>query len=83
MFPFIPLVMLPPVFLSGMIVSIDALPTWAQAVSWVVPLRYAVDVIHEITDGVGILSEWGALAMLPVMAVGFLSLASATLREEV
>jgi ABC-2 type transport system permease protein len=81
-FPFVPLVMMPPVFLSGMIVSIDALPAWARAVSWVVPLRYAVDVIHEITDGSGILSNWLSLLMLPVMAVAFLFLASATLREE-
>jgi ABC-2 type transport system permease protein len=82
-FPFIPLVMLPPVFLSGMIVSTDVLPTWAQVAGWVVPLRYAVDVIHEITDGTGILSNWGSLLMLPGMALAFLLLASITLREEV
>jgi ABC-2 type transport system permease protein len=81
-FPFVPLVMLPPVFLSGMIVSIDALPEWAQAISYVVPLRYAVDVIHEITADTGILSEWGSLLMLPVMAVGFLVVAATTLRED-
>lgn len=82
-FPFIPLVMMPPVFLSGMIVSVDALPTWAQMVSYVVPLRYAVDVIHEIAQGSGILSAWGSLVMLPTLALGFLFLAARTLTEEV
>jgi ABC-2 type transport system permease protein len=81
-FPFVPLVMMPPVFLSGMIVSVDALPGWAQAVSYVVPLRYGVDVIHEITDGSGILSAWGPLLMLPALAAGFLLLAASTLRED-
>jgi ABC-2 type transport system permease protein len=81
-FPFIPLVMMPPVFLSGMIVSIDALPEWAQVVSYVVPLRYGVDVIHEIADGAGIFSAWGPLLMLPALATGFLLLAASTLRED-
>jgi ABC-2 type transport system permease protein len=82
-FPFVPMVMMPPVFLSGMIVSIDALPTWAQIVSWAVPLRYAVDVIHEITDGKRLTDAWGPLLMLPVLAVVILFLAARTLHEEV
>jgi ABC-2 type transport system permease protein len=81
-FPFIPLVMMPPVFLSGMIVPVDALPGWARLLSRVVPLRYAVDVVHEITDGSRMLSAWGPLLALPAMAVGFLLLAAATLRED-
>lgn len=82
-FPFVPLVMMPPVFLSGMIVAIDALPTWAQTVSWAVPLRYAVDVIHEITDGGGLADAWAPLIMLPALAMVILFLAARTLREEV
>ncbi len=81
-FPFIPLVMMPPVFLSGMIVALDALPTWAQVLSRLVPLRYAVDVIHEITDGGGLVAAWGDLLLLPALAVAFLMLAARTLREE-
>lgn len=80
-FPFVPLVMMPPVFLSGMVVAIDALPDWAQLLSLVVPLRYAVDVIHEIAGGSGILSAWGPLMVLPAMALGFLALAARTLKE--
>ena len=82
-FPFVPLVMMPPVFLSGMIVSIDALPGWAQAVSLVVPLRYAVDVIHEIAGGGGLTDALGPLLVLPTLAIGFLLLAARTLREEI
>jgi ABC-2 type transport system permease protein len=81
-FPFIPLVMMPPVFLSGMIVPVTALPDWAQVVSLIVPLRYAVDVIHEITDGNGITGAWAPLLLLPALAVTFLFLAARTLREE-
>lgn len=81
-FPFIPLVMMPPVFLSGMIVDVAALPSWAQVVSHVVPLRYAVDVIHEIGDGTGISGAWGSLLLLPVLAGAILFLAARTLREE-
>jgi ABC-2 type transport system permease protein len=82
-FPFIPLVMLPPVFLSGMIVAVDALPTWARVLALFVPLRYAVDVIHSIAAGDGIAGAWVQLLMLPVLALAILFLAARTLREEV
>jgi ABC-2 type transport system permease protein len=82
-FPFVPLVMVPPVFLSGMIVAVDALPGWAQVVSRGVPLRYAVDAIHEVTDGGTLLDTWGPVVMLPALAAVILFLAALTLREEV
>lgn len=82
-FPFVPLVMMPPVFLSGMIVPIDSLPTWAQAVSLIVPLRYAVDVIHEISGGGGIIDVWESFVVLPLLAIAVLVLAARTLREEI
>ncbi|MGB3716585.1 MAG: ABC transporter permease, partial [Candidatus Promineifilaceae bacterium] len=47
-FPFIPLIILPAFFLSGMLVAVDQLPRWAQILSWLSPLRYANDAIQEI-----------------------------------
>jgi ABC-2 type transport system permease protein len=81
-FPFIPLVMLPTVFLSGMVVAVDKLPGWAQALARGIPLRYAVDVVREILAGGTLLDAIGALLMLPAMIVVALVLASRTLREE-
>jgi ABC-2 type transport system permease protein len=47
-FPFIPLVILPSVFLSGLIIDTDSLPFWAAVIGKCLPLHYAVNIIHEI-----------------------------------
>ncbi len=80
-FPFIPLVMVPPVFLSGLIVSVDSLPTWAQMLSKVVPLTYAIDVVKEVLAGGNMFDALGPLVMLPVLIAVVLFLAATTLRE--
>ena len=46
--PFIPLIILPSVFLTGLIIDIDALPGWAAFIGKCLPLHYAVNIIHEI-----------------------------------
>jgi len=46
--PFIPLIILPSVFLTGLIIDIDALPGWAALIGKCLPLHYAVNIIHEI-----------------------------------
>src|ERR1035437_319155 len=46
--PFIPLIILPSVFLTGLIIQPDGLPVWAQIVGKCLPLHYAVNIIHEI-----------------------------------
>jgi ABC-2 type transport system permease protein len=63
-FPFIPLIILPAFFLSGMLVAVDQLPGWAQILSWLSPLRYANDAIQEI-----ILPNGDSGAMLLNMAI--------------
>lgn len=80
-FPFIPLVMVPPVFLSGLVVAVDSLPTWAQVLSRIVPLRYAIDVVREVLAGGTIFDAAVPLVMLPVLIVVVLFLAARTLRE--
>lgn len=47
-FPFIPLIILPAFFISGMLVDVDSLPGWAQALSWLSPLKYANAAIQQI-----------------------------------
>jgi len=79
--PFIPMVMVPSIFLSGLAVSVDALPGWARALSRIVPLRYAVDALREVPSGGGLTG--GPVVMLAVLILLALLLASRTLREQV
>lgn len=81
-FPFIPLIILPAFFLSGMLIAVDQLPGWAQALGWLSPLRYANDAIQEIIlpngDAGVMLLNMGILLLYAAILLG---LASRTLRE--
>lgn len=81
-FPFIPLVIVPSVFLSGLLVDTTLLPGWAQGLSHLLPLFYANGVIQQIImPGGAISAVWGDLAVLLGYSVVLLLLASRTLRE--
>jgi len=81
-FPFIPLVAVPSILLSGIIISIDKLPVWARWLSHVTPLYYANNVIQELIRPSGSLAaDWRSLLALPVYGTVVLLLASRTLRE--
>ncbi len=56
-FPFIPLLILPSIFLSGLLINTDELPQWAAFVGKCLPLHYAVNIIHEIIKPVFLISE--------------------------
>lgn len=81
-FPFIPLIILPAFFLSGMLIAVDQLPGWAQVLGWLSPLRYANDAIQEIIlpngDAGVMLVNMGILLLYALI---LLVLASRTLRE--
>lgn len=80
--PFIPLVLLPSIFLSGVLTrGVDALPGWAQALSYLVPLRYAGDIIQGLISNRTLLDESGSLLALLVYGVVLLGTATVTLRE--
>lgn len=49
--PFIPLVLIWSVFLSGMIVSVDRLPDWIAWLHVVTPMYYATEAINAIVAG--------------------------------
>lgn len=79
--PFIPLVMLPSVFLSGIIVNVADLPLPAQVVGKITPLYYANNVIQEVTGGSGDLSVMlPEIALLVLVITVFVFLASRTLK---
>jgi ABC-2 type transport system permease protein len=81
-FPFIPLIMLPSVFLTGLILDEKGLPFWAEIVGKCLPLHYAINIIHEI-----IRPEYNIADTLPDFAIltayifGLLTLASFTLKD--
>lgn len=81
-FPFIPLIILPSVFLSGLLMDVEDLPTWAEWLGHAFPLFYANDVIQEVIKPDGSLGDvWGNLVILAGYGVVLLLLASRTLPE--
>jgi ABC-2 type transport system permease protein len=80
--PFIPLVLLPSIFLSGILTrGVDQLPGWAQLVSYAVPLRYASDIIQGLIADKTLFSQAGTLLILLGYGVVLLATATGTLRE--
>jgi len=80
--PFIPMIILPSVFLSGLLVSVDRLPGWAQVVGHLFPLFYANAVLQEVIRPTGVLpNQWGSLVVLGCYGIVMLLLASRTLPE--
>ncbi len=81
-FPFIPLLILPSVFLSGMLISVDKLPEWAQWVAYVTPLYYANKLVQTLNSSNGSLFDnGGELLALVVYGLIIILLAMLTLRE--
>lgn len=78
-FPFIPLVILPSVFLSGVIIGIDQLPRWAQWLSRTIPLYYANQALRRVTQP----NTTAGFGIVPLVICGIvvLLLATSTLRE--
>jgi ABC-2 type transport system permease protein len=83
---FIPLVIVPQILLSGVIVPVASEPGWLQVVSNVLPLTYAVDALRAVMLEGRTLASSDLLVDLGVLA-GFcvlvITAAAATLRREV
>lgn len=77
-FPFIPLILMPSVFFSGMIMSVDQLPSWIEPLSYTTPMYYANQTIQDIIGAGG---DAAYLIGLILYGVVILGLAIATLRE--
>jgi ABC-2 type transport system permease protein len=81
-FPFIPLVILPSVFLSGLLVDVSRLPGWAQVLGRVLPLYYANRIIQAlIVPNGGLGARSGDVAILVGYSLVLLAVASRTLAE--
>jgi len=80
--PFVPAIVVPGLFLSGIVVEVSLLPLWAQVLSRVTPMYYATEIFDVFFADGSIFSDLLKLAFLPIFAVVVLGLASLTLREE-
>jgi len=81
-FPFIPLIILPSVFLTGLIVDPAGLPKWAEIIGKCLPLHYAVNIIHEIIKPeYDVSATYADFGFLLGYVFALLFLASLTLKE--
>jgi ABC-2 type transport system permease protein len=77
-----PAFVLPQLFLCGLFVPRDQLPTGLEQLSAILPLSYAVDAMRTVTVEPGApASVWGDLTVLLAFIVGAIVLASLTLRR--
>ena len=79
---FIPIVLAPQIFLSGVIIPVEQMPTLFEWFSVVLPLTYAVDALREIMlRGTDLHTMWPNLAALGAFSLALLTAAVATLRR--
>ena len=79
---FIPIVLVPQIFLSGVIIPVEGMPTLFEWLSVVLPLTYAVDALREIMlRGTDLTTLWPNLAALGAFAAALPTAAVATLRR--
>ena len=79
---FIPIVLAPQIFLSGVIVPTDHMPALMEAISVVLPLTYAVEALRGVmVMGQSLSDVWTDLVALAVFGVGLLIAAVITLRR--
>jgi ABC-2 type transport system permease protein len=79
---FIPIILAPQIFLSGVILPVEQMPGYFQAIARLLPLRYAVDGLRDIMLGGQTLGDVSMeLGVLVGFAVAFLALAAVTVRR--
>lgn len=79
---FIPIVLAPQIFLSGVIVPTDQMPPVMEAISVVLPMTYAVDALRGImVMGESLADVWVDLVVLAGFGLGLLIAAVGTLRR--
>jgi ABC-2 type transport system permease protein len=79
---FMPLIVLPQFFLCGLLVPVDQMAGWLQAIAHVLPLTYAVEALQEVgssAEATG--TMWIDVAVVAGAALVALALAAATLRR--
>jgi ABC-2 type transport system permease protein len=82
MIQFIPLIIVPQIFLSGLFIPIAQLPVVLEWIAKFLPLTYGVEGIKALMQqGQGLVNIGSDIGILAAFAVGFLLLASLTLRK--
>ena len=82
MVQFIPLIIIPQVFLCGVLWPVEQMPDYLQWLSAILPLTYAVDGLREIMLSAKSLIDVGLeLAVLAGFAIVFSIVAALTLRR--
>jgi ABC-2 type transport system permease protein len=76
-----PALILPQLFLSGLAIERTKMPDILYWISDALPLSYAVDAIHYLTDHTDASGIWSEVAILTAFIVGALALGVATLRR--
>jgi ABC-2 type transport system permease protein len=80
---FIPLLILPQVFLDGMFWPIATLPNYLQVFSYIMPLTYANDALQNImVRGYGLGSIWVDIVVLLAFAVVMIVLSTLSLNKQ-
>lgn len=81
-FPFIPLLILPSIFLSGLLIDVSLLPNPVQVFSHLLPLNYANNILQDIVfDDLNIHDTLLNVGILVGYAMFLWVLASSTLKE--
>ncbi|AWK72382.1 ABC transporter permease [Rhodococcus oxybenzonivorans] len=79
---FMPVIVVPQLFLCGLLVPRDQLPTWLEWISNVLPLSYAVEALQQVATHPGTTGiMWRDLTVVAAFALLALSLGAATLRR--
>ncbi|MGB2720604.1 MAG: ABC transporter permease [Rhodococcus sp. (in: high G+C Gram-positive bacteria)] len=79
---FMPVVVIPQLFLCGLLVPRDQMPNWLSTISNVLPLSYLVDALQEISQYAGVTGRmWTDIAVVTAFTVAALTGAAATLRR--
>jgi ABC-2 type transport system permease protein len=79
---FMPVIVIPQLFLCGLLVPRDQLPQWLEWISNVLPLSYAVEALQQVARYPGSTAiMWRDLTVVAAFAVVALCLAAATLRR--
>ena len=82
MIQFIPLIIVPQIFLSGVIWPVEQMPDYLQLLSTILPLKYAVDGLRDIMlAGKSLLDVTLELSVLVGFAIIMSILAATTLRR--
>lgn len=73
---------MPAILLSGIMTPITAMPAWLQAVTFLNPVRYYIEVLRAVLlKGATLLDIWWRLLALLAFGVGLLTIASLRFRK--